>query len=153
MNHLQDAQQLAIALIPKINAQLVQVVELLVPGDYSAVPKLSRTHKPPAEELAAEVNSYRLKVGQLPDEVFSRIAVLSANEDFDVVGGRRCECANKPLPLELYLRLGNDDQYFITVECSLYDMQGEKSDLVLFLEYRDPGRNPFIPDTIYRGSG
>lgn len=153
MNNLQYAQQLVVTLLPKISEQLVQVVELLASGSYSAVPRLSRTHKPPAKELAAEVHSYRLKVGKLPDEVFSRIAVFSASEDFYVVDGRRCESANEPLPLEIYLRLGANDQYFFVVECLLHDTEGEKSDLWLFLEYREPGRNPLVPDTIYLGAG
>lgn len=153
MNHLQDAQQLVIALVPKISAQLLQVVELLALGNYSDVPRLSRTHKPPAKELAAEVYSYRLRVGQLPDEVFTRISVLSADEDFDIVGGLRYESANEPVPFEIYLRLGTDDRYFMVVECNLYSVEGDKSDLVLFLEYREPGRNPLVPDTIYLGGG
>ena len=153
MNNLQDAQQLVIALVPRISAQLVQVVELLALGNYSAVPRLSSTHKPPAKELAAEVYSYRLKVGHLPDEVFSRIAVFSASEEFDIVGGQRCERANEPVPFEIYLRLGTDDRYFMVVECNLYSVECEKSDLALFLEYREPGRNPLVPDTIYLGGG
>lgn len=153
MNDLKDTQQQAITLVPKIRAQVVQVVNLLALGDYSAVPRLSRTHKPAAKELADEVYSYSLKVGHLPDEVFSRIAVFSASEAFDIVGGQRCARANEPVPFEIYLRLGTDDQYFMVSECNLYNVEGEKSDLVLFLEYREPGRNPLVPDTIYLGGG
>lgn len=121
--------------LPAIRDCIVLVCGYLQIRDFQSIVSLARSESATVDELADALTLWSNPIGEMPVDVLQRFSIVYKNEAVYLLGNDEVPNFGHQVSCYTALRYTENDEPVCSVEVILFDIDGEVTDLTLFLQF------------------